>query len=117
MEAPVKYVLIPFEENINPGDPKGIKLYLQATREIDKESDKLDITVSNTKDIIDNFISLYKKYGWKHLEFMVETGAGTNKIFWQVDQIHMADMHHKSHRVWKGFISYISNAYQSKISV
>ena len=32
----VNYVLIPFEGNINPEDPTGIRLYLQATKEIDK---------------------------------------------------------------------------------
>ena len=46
MEAPVvNYVLIPFKGNINPGDPQGIKLYLQATKEIEKESHKLDVKV------------------------------------------------------------------------
>ena len=39
------YVLSPFRGNINPRDPQGIKLYLQATKEIDKESDKLYILV------------------------------------------------------------------------
>ena len=29
MAAPINYVLIPFEGNINPGGPKGLKLYLQ----------------------------------------------------------------------------------------
>ena len=32
----VNYVLIPFEGNINHGDPTEIKLFLQATKEIDK---------------------------------------------------------------------------------
>ena len=41
--AAVKYLLSPFEGNINPGYPKGIKLYLQETKEIDKETDKIDI--------------------------------------------------------------------------
>ena len=30
MAAQVNYVLSPFEGNINPGDPQGIKTYLQA---------------------------------------------------------------------------------------
>ena len=56
MAAPVvKYVLIPFEGNINHGDPQVIKLYPQATKDIDKKSDQSYISVSNTKDIIDNF--------------------------------------------------------------
>ena len=29
----VNYVLIPFRENINPGDPQGLKLYLKAIKE------------------------------------------------------------------------------------
>ena len=41
----VKYVFNPYEWNINPGDPQGIKLYLQATKEIEKESHKLDVKV------------------------------------------------------------------------
>ena len=35
MEVPVvNYVLSPFEGNINPGYPQGLKIYLQATNEI-----------------------------------------------------------------------------------
>ena len=41
MESPVEYVLIPSEGNVNHGDPQGLKLYLQAIKEIEKESDKL----------------------------------------------------------------------------
>ena len=64
MDAPVvNYVISPFEDNINPGDPKGLKLYLQETKDIDKEADKLDISVSNAKDIIDHFLSIASKYG------------------------------------------------------
>ena len=33
----------------------GIKIYLQDKKDIDKESDKLDISVSNSKDTIDHF--------------------------------------------------------------
>ena len=58
----VNYMLSPFEGNINPENPQGTKLYLQAKKEIDKESEKLDSPVSNTKDIIDNFTSLANKY-------------------------------------------------------
>ena len=32
----VNYAIIPFEGNINTGDPQGIKLYLKSTKEIDK---------------------------------------------------------------------------------
>ena len=56
----VNYVLRPFEGNINPRYPMGIKLYLQATKEIDKETDKINISVSKTKDIIDHFLGAKK---------------------------------------------------------
>ena len=85
MEAPVvNYVLSPIEGNINTGYPKGIKLYLQETKDIDNETYKLDISVSNAKDIIDHFFSLDKKYGWRRLEFMVGTGTSANNTFRQV---------------------------------
>ena len=45
MADTINYVLIQFEGNIHSGDPTVIKLYLQATKEIDKEADKLDISV------------------------------------------------------------------------
>ena len=67
----VNCVLNPSKGNMNPGDPQGLNLYLQATKEIDKEYDKLDISVSNAKDIIDNFLSLANKYDWGCLAFMV----------------------------------------------
>ena len=69
--AAVNYVLSPFEGNINTGYPTGLKIYLQATKYIDKETDKLDVSVSNVKDIVDNFISLANKYGLGFLVFMV----------------------------------------------
>ena len=58
----VNYMLSPFEGNTNTENPQGTKLYLQEKKEIDKESEKLDSPVSNTKDIIDNFTSLANKY-------------------------------------------------------
>ena len=63
MAAPVNYVLIPFKGNRNSGDPQGLILYLQTTKFIDKECDKLDISVSNGKHVVDHFIGLYNKYG------------------------------------------------------
>ena len=44
------------------GDPQELKIYLQAMKEIDKEDDKLDISFSNDKDIIDIFLILANKY-------------------------------------------------------
>ena len=61
MNVPVvNYVLNPFEGNINTGYPQEIKIYLQATKAIGKRDDKLDISVSNVKDIIYHLISLTK---------------------------------------------------------
>ena len=39
----VNYVLSPSEGNTNIGYPQERKIYLQSTKEIDKEYDKLDI--------------------------------------------------------------------------
>ena len=55
MAAPINYVLSPFEGNTNTGYPQGIKLYLQSTKKIDKEYDKLDVSFSNDKYIIYHF--------------------------------------------------------------
>ena len=41
--AAVNCVLIPSEGNINHGDPTGLKYFLQETKEIDKETNGLDI--------------------------------------------------------------------------
>ena len=77
----VNYVLSLFEGNKNPRYSMGIKLYLQASKCIYKETDKLDISVSNYKHIIDHFLSLADKYGLGRLAFMVVTATGTNNIF------------------------------------
>ena len=97
IEAQVNYVLKIFEAKINLRYPHGLKLYLKSTKEIDKESDKLDISVSNAKDIIYCFLCLAKKYGWVRLAFMVKTGSGTKKILRQVKQIQLGNIHHKPH--------------------
>ena len=98
MAAPVvNYMIISFEVDINPGYPQGIKLYLQAKKEIYKEADKLDIPASNYKGIMDRSLSLANKYGRERLAFMVGTAAVENNIFRQVDKIKIADMHHQAH--------------------
>ena len=89
----VNYVLRPFEGNNNPEYPQGIKIYIQATRGIYKEADKVDISVSNTEVIIDHFLGIANKYFWVSLVFMVSTGAGAKKIFSQVDQNQIIDIH------------------------
>ena len=44
MAAPVvNYVISPFEGNINTEDPQELKPYLQSTKEIDKDDEKLYI--------------------------------------------------------------------------
>ena len=93
MDTSVNYVLSPLEGNINNGDPQGLKLYIQATKGIEKEADKLDISVPNAKDIIDHFLILANKYGWGRLAFTVDTDAGENKIFRKVKNIQNAYMH------------------------
>ena len=97
MAAPVvKNALIPFKGNINPGDPQGIRTYHQATKDIDKEYYKLNISLKNNKDIIDHFISLSNKYGWGRLALIIDTGEGANNIFRKVDKIQLAYIHHQS---------------------
>ena len=93
----LNHVFIPFEGNVNPGDTMGIKLYLQETKEIDKETDKLDISVSNNKDIIDHFLGIYNKYGWVSLAFIVGTTTGENNIFIIEEYIQLADMQKQTH--------------------
>ena len=92
MTYTVNYVLSPFKGNINGKDPQGIKLYLQTTKDIKKEADKLDISVSNAKYVVQIFLSLAKKYFCRRLAFMVETSAGDKNIFCQVENIQIADM-------------------------
>ena len=81
MDDPINYFIGPFEAIINPGYPTGLKLYRQAKKEMDKETDKLYISVSNAKDIIHHFLSWTNKYGWGPLAFMLGTATGANNIF------------------------------------
>ena len=94
MAYPINYVLIPFEGNINTVDTKGVNIYLRATKEIYMEAERLDISVSNAKYIIDHFISIANKYGWGRLSFMVKNSANANIIFREVYQIQLAGIHH-----------------------
>ena len=71
----VNYVLMPFEGNINPGDPTGLKFYIQENKHIDKQTYKLDIPVSNSKDIVEHFIS------WKRISIMLVTFTVAKNIF------------------------------------
>ena len=53
--ATVNYVLSSFEGNIYPGYPTGLKLYLQATKYIDKETKKLDISITKPNTLYITF--------------------------------------------------------------
>ena len=77
--AAVNNVLSIFEGNINPGDQTGIKIYLQETEEIDKDTDKIDVSVSNSKYIINPFLNVSNKYIWGRISFMVNTGTCAQK--------------------------------------
>ena len=59
MEASqVNWVLFPFEWNINPVEPQGIKIYLQTTGEIDKKRKSYIYHLITIKYIIYHLISL-----------------------------------------------------------
>ena len=75
----------------------GIKLYLQSTKEIDKETDKLDISVFNTKDIIYHFLSLANKYVWERLSWMVGTATCVKNIFRVIEQIQLSKIKEQAH--------------------
>ena len=95
--ADVNSVLSPFEGNTNPGDPTGFKLHLQATKDIYKETDNLDISVPNTKDIVYHFISLAKKIDWVRLALMVGTDTYSKNIFRVVEHIYLEDIQNQVH--------------------
>ena len=59
----VNSVLIQFEGKTNTGYPQGPQIYIQEKRYKENKYDKLDISVSNAKDIIDHFISIDNKHG------------------------------------------------------
>ena len=64
---------------------------------MEHEADKLVILVSNAKDVIYNFLNLDNKYRWGRLPFMVQTGAGTQNIFNQIDHIQISEIRHQAH--------------------
>ena len=91
----VNYVLSLFQGNINPGYPTGIKLYLRSTKEIYKETDKLDTSVSNSKDIAYYLLSLAKKYVWVCLTLMVGKSSGAKNVFRVVEQVKLEEIQKK----------------------
>ena len=55
--------------------------FLQATKDIDKESENIEVSVLNTKDVVDNFLGLGKKYGLVHLASSTRTENRGKYIF------------------------------------
>ena len=90
--AGVNYLLRPFEGNIIHVDTMGIKIYSQETKEIGKETNKLDISFSNAKDTINHFLSISNKYVCVRLAFMVRTDIVAKNIFRVVEKIQIADV-------------------------
>ena len=90
-------MLIPFEGDINTGDPQGLKIYLQATNKIEKEDYKINTSLSNDKAIIYHFLSISNKYGLLCLVLMLWTGASAKNFFRRVEKTQMSDMNHQGH--------------------
>ena len=82
--AAVNYVLRPSKGNINPRNSQGLKIYLQEIRYTEKYTDKLDIAVSNPRDIVEHLLRLAIKYCWGRIAFMVQTSTVNKNIFHQV---------------------------------
>ena len=88
----------------------GLKLYLQKTKEIDKETDNIYLLYSNNKYIIVRFLSLSNKYGWGRFAFMVNAGTGANKKFRVVEHILLENIQDQAYGYFG--LQWIGNANQ-----
>ena len=107
--VPVNYVMSPIEWKINPGDTTRIGIYVRSTKEINKETEKLHISVLNAKDIVYQSLSISNKYGWGRLDFMVNTGTVTMNIFRLVEQIILEAIQNQAHGYFGliGIVNYV----------
>ena len=95
--AMTTFALCQFEQDINPGDSTGLKLYLQATKEIEKEEDCLEVSVSNAKDVLDYFTALASRFGWARLTNRIAVdGDETKSIFKQVESLSVEDLKYQA---------------------
>ena len=71
---------------------RGSNFYLQAPKEIDKITDKLDISVLNSKNNIYHFLDLANKCYLGRIEFMLGTDTGVKNIFRVVEHIYIEEI-------------------------
>ena len=67
-------------------------IHFQSLKEINKEENKVNISVANAKYVVDHFPGFTKKYGWGRFSFKVTTGYDNKNLFLQTETIVLAEM-------------------------
>jgi len=64
----------PFRGEINPGTSEGLKLFLNATKTLNKD-EMLDLKTGNAKALMDHLVKACSAYGWNKLVDRVNIGT------------------------------------------
>ena len=68
--------LVRSKETSTSGILKNLKLYTQGENDTEKESDNIEVSVSNARDVVDHFIGIANKCGWALSVFRLVTAHG-----------------------------------------
>ena len=85
-----------FKGGTNPGDTHGIKIYLQATKEINIYIYNINVSVSKAKDVADHFHVLAKKYCCSCLVLRTMNLGGDKNILRQLGHVYFSYMNNQS---------------------
>ena len=83
--ATTQYVHNPYEADTNPDTPDGLKMYLKAAEEKEKDEDQLKISQSNSKAVVTCMKDLTANFGWSvitsKIDYPQDTGDNLVNIF------------------------------------
>ena len=92
MAVQVNFLLGLFKGKKNLKDTQVIETYLQAMKEIKKETENIYVSVSSTKYILGHLHHLVKQNGWAHTYLGYRLQMKIEKTFRQVKNISTSNM-------------------------
>ena len=84
--------LVRSKETSTSGILKKLKLYTQGKNDTEKESDNIEVSVSNAKYFLHHFFGLANKYDWAYPSFRVVIEDRNKNMFRQVEYIFLSGM-------------------------
>ena len=73
-----RFTLNPYDGEVNPATSEGLKLYLKAIQGFDKDSDRVNVGQSNSREVLQLMKDQASKFGWAEIVAKIPVAGGSD---------------------------------------